>query len=276
MIARVFPRRTNATPDDQYAFVGEPPFIVPEEITEVHISVTFSWDIAEGDRLKRSWEKTGKKVKIGGPALGSRGEEFVPGKYLKPGYVITSRGCPNACWFCSVPKREGKLREIPITYGNNVLDDNFLACSEEHMIQVFSMLKKQKGPKEFTGGLEANRLEPWQAISLRALRAKQVFFAYDSPEKFQHLEKAVELMFSAGFTKASKSIRSYVLVGFPGDTFEKAESRLNQCLSIGCFPMAMVFRDEKGIKNPAWGQLQRKYARPAIMKICQENQIVLS
>jgi hypothetical protein len=42
-IARVFPRRTNATPTDSYAFVGEPIFsTLPDDIAEVHVSVTFT------------------------------------------------------------------------------------------------------------------------------------------------------------------------------------------------------------------------------------------
>ena len=61
---------------------------------------------------------------IFGPATGMCGEAFTPGLYLKHGYTITSRGCHNHCWFCSVPKREGTLRELPITDGWNILDDN--------------------------------------------------------------------------------------------------------------------------------------------------------
>jgi len=29
-VARVFPRRTSATPDDELAFVGDPPLVLPE------------------------------------------------------------------------------------------------------------------------------------------------------------------------------------------------------------------------------------------------------
>ena len=61
----------------------------------------------------------GVPVHMGGPAFNMPGGDFVPGMYLKKGYVITSRGCPNRCWFCSVPRREGgRLRELPITEGN--------------------------------------------------------------------------------------------------------------------------------------------------------------
>ena len=34
MIARVFPRRTKATPQDDYTFTDEPGLFVPEDITE--------------------------------------------------------------------------------------------------------------------------------------------------------------------------------------------------------------------------------------------------
>jgi hypothetical protein len=44
MVARVFPGRTNATPDDEYAFVGFPPVKLPENIEEIHISVAFNYD----------------------------------------------------------------------------------------------------------------------------------------------------------------------------------------------------------------------------------------
>jgi hypothetical protein len=92
MLARVFPRRTRATPDDEYAFVGLPPAALPEDITEIAISVSFSYDLEEAERLCEAWSKVAP-VKIGGPATGMRGEEFVPGKFVREGYVITSRGC---------------------------------------------------------------------------------------------------------------------------------------------------------------------------------------
>jgi hypothetical protein len=57
MLARIFPRRTRATPDDAYAFVGLPPEKLPEDITEVHVSVSFSFDLEEAGRLCEAWSK---------------------------------------------------------------------------------------------------------------------------------------------------------------------------------------------------------------------------
>ena len=66
-------------------------------------------------------------VKIGGVAYGDRGAEFAPGRYIRPGYVFTSRGCPRRCWFCSVWKRVPVPRILPVIDGWNILDDNLLA-----------------------------------------------------------------------------------------------------------------------------------------------------
>lgn len=135
-ITRVFPRRTAATPEDPYAFTGPPPCGELPDISEVHISVTFTYDMQKAERLADMWSATGLPVRMGGPAFCEPGGAFVPGRYLKYGYVITSRGCPNRCWFCSVPKREGGvLRELPITSGWNVLDE--LPVISEDMVEQY-------------------------------------------------------------------------------------------------------------------------------------------
>jgi hypothetical protein len=264
-LARVFPRRTNATPTDEMAFIGEPDMFV--EADKVHISVSFSWDIPEAERLEKEWRHIAP-VEIGGPAIGQRGENFIPGLYLKQGYVITSRGCYNRCWFCSVWKREGDVRELPITKGWNVLDDNLLACSESHIRSVFAMLAEQKKEKrciEFTGGLEAKILKQWQAEELRKLSPKQMFFAYDTADDLEPLIQAGKMLINAGFSKKSHVLRAYVLIGYSGDTFEKADKRLNETLKAGFVPMAMLYRDETGKRDSSWVKFAWPWVRPAAM-----------
>ena len=263
---RVFPRRTKATPNDDRVRIGMPGlFDIPGEYDEIHISVTFSWDLPLAERMAKVWGEYGP-VRVGGPATGMRGEDFIPGTYIKDGYVITSRGCPNHCWFCSVWRREGQeIRELPITEGWNVLDDNLLACSDEHIKSVFNMLRRQKHPIEFTGGLEAARLKPWMAEALRTLRPKQLFFAYDTPDDLDPLRTAGEMLLKSGFTVASHALRSYVLCGYKGDTFSRAEERMNQAMIAGFMPMAMLFRNYHGETDPEWRRFQRVWARPAII-----------
>lgn len=266
-IARVFPRKTNATPIDEYVFFDMPGLFLPP-IDEVHVSVAFTYDLPRAHELAEQWRHIAP-VKIGGPAMDEPGAEFVPGRYVKKGYVITSRGCPNNCWFCNVWRREGRnIRELPITEGNNVLDDNLLACSDGHIREVFDMLKKQKfGRPMFTGGLEAKRLKDWHVEALRQLRPKEIFFAYDTVDDYEPLVDAGKKLLSAGFTIASHVLRCYVLIGYQGDTFDLAEKRLGKAIRAGFLPMAMLYRDKKGERDPEWAKFQRFWARPATVNL---------
>lgn len=264
-IIRVFPRLTKATPRDALALVGHPPLWWPEA-DEVHVSVTFSWDLAQAYRLADEWEQvTGLPTTVGGPATGEPGADFTPGCYLKPGYVITSRGCPNRCWFCSVSDREGPLRELPIADGYNVTDDNLLACSEAHIRAVFAMLKRQPDRAQFTGGLEAARLESWHVDLLADLKPERMYFAYDTPDDLEPLVDAGKMLREAGFTAESHRCCCYVLIGHPRDTFERAEQRLQEVIAAGFFPFAMLYRDERGNRSPDWITFQRRWARPQII-----------
>lgn len=265
-IIRVFPRRTAATPTDDLVRVGCAPDLF-DQADEVHVSVTFTWDLPLAERLAKAWGPVAP-VRIGGPATGEAGGEFVPGLYVKRGYVLTSRGCPNRCWFCSVWRREGgTVRELPITEGWNVLDDNLLACSDEHIRGVFAMLKGQKrnGRIEFSGGLEAKRLQPWHVEALRELRPKQMFFAYDTPDDLEPLQRAGRMLLDVGFTEASHVLRAYVLCGYSKDTFDAAEARMREAQAAGFMPMAMLYRDNGGVRDLQWQRWAKQWARPVLI-----------
>jgi hypothetical protein len=250
-ILRVFPRLTRATPRDEWSTTEEPGLFVPEGAREVHVSCAFTYDLERAELLARSWERTGLPVKLGGPACGSRGEEFAPGQYLADGYVITSRGCPNRCWFCSVWKREGaEVRELPIANGYNVQDDNLLACSEGHIRAVFAMLGRQKKRAEFTGGLEAARLRAWHVDLLAELRPASAFFAYDTPEDLLPLIEAGKLLAEGGYSLARRVMRCYVLMGYPKDTMEAANERMLDAARAGFFPVSMLYRSPKNETPP--------------------------
>ena len=263
-IIRVFPHKTNATPTDDMAYVGSPSmFTHGIEADKVHISVSFTWELPEAELLEKEWRHIAP-VEIGGPATGQRGEIFTPGMYLKKGYVITSRGCNNHCWFCSVPEREGDIRELPITDGYNVLDDNLLACSDEHIRSVFSMLARQRRRPLFTGGFEAAKLKPWHVEELIKLKPSEMFFAYDTSSDRDPLYEAGKMLIAAGFNLCHP-LRAYVLIGYPGDTFEAAKFRLNDCIKAGFSPFAMLYLDDTGYRDPDWVRFTWPWRLPAVI-----------
>lgn len=267
-IARVFPRITKATPDDAMAFFDEPGLF--DEADEVHVSVTFTADKPRAEHLAESWRRVAP-VRVGGVAYGDPGLGFTPGMYVKKGYIFTSRGCPRRCWFCSVWKRDPIPRLLEVHDGWNILDDNLLACPEDHVRRVFAMFGRQGRQIEFTGGLEALALQDYQVGLLADLKPKpNCFFAYDPGDAFETLQSAARRMIEAGFTACSHRLRVYVLIGYPKDTFASAEQRLQSMIKIGFTPHAMLWQPEtpaaeKHRPAPEWRRFQRQWARPAII-----------
>ena len=197
---------------------------------------------------------------------------------MREGYTVTSRGCPNRCWFCSVWKREGnEVRELPIRDGWNVLDDNLLACSEAHIRAVFAMLGRQPEHPTFTGGLEAKILKPWHCEELRKLKPQRLYFAYDTRDDLEPLREAGKMLRDVGFSiQGSYRLHAYVLCGWPKDTTEAAELRMRETIDSGFTPMAMLYRDTNGERNQQWMQWARQWARPAIVHSKQTKGVVIA
>lgn len=270
-LIRVFPRRTKATPVDDLAYFGPPDLFA--EADEVHVSVTFTYDKRWAEELAEQWRFVAP-TSIGGVAYGDNSLEFIPGRYIKPGYTITSRGCPRRCWFCGVWKKWPTVNVLPIYDGWNILDDNLLAAPRDHVEGVFAMLRRQKSPTgrvEFTGGLEALSLQDYQVDLLASLTPRpNMFFAYDPGDEFETLVNAANRLIAAGFTARSHRLRCYVMMGYPKDTLALADARLRQMVSIGFTPFAMLWRpdtpsQEKHRPGREWHSFQRHWARPALI-----------
>lgn len=267
-IIRVFPRRTSHTPDDDMAFVGDPPLWRPEA-AEVHISVPFTWDLAEGERLRQAWGQYYPVVKIGGPAFASPNDIFTPGMYVKQGIVYTSRGCNNACTWCFVPGREGKIRLLPVVGGWIVQDNNLLQTPRWHQEQVYAMLKRQSKAATFSGGIQASLVDGWVADQFRQLRVREIWLACDSKGAIGPLREAVRQL---SFLRRDQ-LRCYVLVGFHDETVEEARQRLEQVWEVGCMPFAQFYRDgdvTRATLSAEWRALVREWSRPAAMRVMHQ------
>lgn len=270
-IIRVFPRRiSDWTPNDELAFVGEPPlFSLPD--LPVYMSVTFSWDMIRAEALVRSWRATGRDCYVGGPAFDSGAEDFVPGRFIKEGVTFTSRGCPKQCPWCLAWRNEGRLRHINIAPGHIVQDNNLLACSRDHVERVFEMLSQQKEPANFAGGLDIDYLRPWHVEAFKRLRIAKcgLCVACDCKKDLARLDKAKDLL--ADFSIEKK--RCYVLVGFDGETQNQAQRRCEAVLAKGFLPFAQLYRGpDSGPSRGPWREFcgfwsQPKYYRKTISAI---------
>jgi len=263
-IIRVFPQRTSYTPDDPMVFIGDPPLWRPAA-DEVHISVTFTWDIEEGKRLAEAWGNHYPVVHLGGPALNSPANEFISGMYIKHGVTFTSRGCDNHCPWCLVPQREGKLIELSdFAPGHIIQDNNLLQASRTHLRQVFAMLKTQRKAATFAGGLDARLVNDWIVEQLRGLRISQIFLAADTEAALVPLETALQKL---SFLPRRKK-RVYVMIGYRGDeTINDAIHRLEETWQLGGLPFAQLYQPPDAFfQYPyVWRAIARTWSRPAAM-----------
>lgn len=259
-IIRVFPRRTKWTPDDDLAFFGPPGLFRPQGDWSVRISVCFTWDIQRANNLFHAWRRFYSDVQVGGPAHDDQGDLFVPGRFIKNGVTITSRGCPRRCPWCFVWGREGKIRELPIRRGHIVQDNNLLATSDEHQAQVLTMLKAENKAIKYSGGLDPRLWRVKHRAFLEDVKLKEAWFACDSDNMIRILDQVRQTIKSISRLK----LRCYVLVGFNGETIKAAEQRIRAVYNLGFDPFAQFYKGPgEQDKTSDWMAFCRTWSRPA-------------
>ena len=267
-LIRVFPRKTKATPDDELAYFGPPDLFA--EADEVHVSVTFTYDKPIAEHLAEQWRHVAP-VKIGGVAYGDASLEFMPGRYVKPGYTITSRGCPRRCWFCWVWKRirrRGCCRSID---GWNILDDNLLACPRDarrggvrHAAPAKSAHRIYRRARSTRAGRLSGRSagEPDAAaehvLCLRSRRRVRDAGACRPPPARGRLHRALASDARLCPDRLSRRTRSHRPSSGCARCWRSASRRWRCC-------GGRKRHRRKSIRPSAWRGFQRRWARPAII-----------
>jgi hypothetical protein len=264
-LIRVFPYRTSFTPTDPMAFIGYPPLIGrPDDRTiPVHVSVVFKWHRTEAEKMAATWADHYDDVKLGGPAYEDFGGiEFVPGRYLKHGCTITSRGCVKHCEWC--PERNRPLFTLPITPGWIVQDSNLLACPDSHVRAVFEMLRAQGRAISFPGGLDKYFFKPWHRELLDSISIGELWFACDESSGLPQLEKVSAMLSEISIEKR----RCYTMLGFGDESLEQSARRCERVYELGFLPFAQLYKPDDGVKSypDEWRALQRKWSRPAAFR----------
>ena len=210
----------------------------------LYLSVPFTWLVNEAISMI---EKSKNRVVVGGPGailLRSKFEglaevredafPFEPVIYHNPFATFTTRGCPNKCPFCAVPKIEGEFREISdFTSRPIVCDNNFLASSRKHFNNVIDKLKMFPSV-DFNQGLEAKLFTPRIADRFSELKHVKVRFAFDKMLDEKYVVDAINLAKKKGM----KDIACYLLFGFkdePEEAFYRAE--LLHSMKVQIYPM---------------------------------------
>lgn len=175
----------------------------------------------------------------------------------KESYGFITRGCIRNCWFCKVPKYEGKLKAYN-TVGQIVrgvpgervhfLDNNILAYPGH--CDVFRWLIEHNTRCEFNQGLDF-RLVTDENIELlaRLNYMGEYIFAFDDPKYEELLEKKVKQI--KRYIPKPWKLKFYIYV-HPDMDLSQTIKRVEWCRSHECLPYIM--RDQA-----CWESDQREF-----------------
>lgn len=158
-------------------------------------------------------------------------------------YGFITRGCVRNCWFCKVPKYEGKLKEY-----NNIesivkhkkvkfLDNNILAYP--HHMKVFQWCLDHPDIKvEFNQGLDFRLVndENLEALSKLNYLSYTYIFAFDEPKYQPLLEKKIVLI-KKWIPKPWK-VQFYIYY-HPDMDLKQLIDRVEWCRKHKCLPYVM-------------------------------------
>lgn len=156
---------------------------------------------------------------------------------------FVTRGCPNKCAWCIVPKKEGQIRahaEVEEFLGGMkelvLMDNNILA--HEHGLRELEKIGRMGVKLDCNQGLDARLVDRAVAGILGKTRwIRFVRFACDHKSQMPHVERAVRLYREAAGKKGQ--IFCYVLVKEVEDALDRVQFLSK--LSVDCF--AQPYRD---------------------------------
>lgn len=219
----------------------------------LYLSVPFTWLLPEAERMAKQHNGP---VYAGGPAVALMGAPWAqtpsccPYDTLamhNPMATFTTRGCPNRCGFCAVPKIEGDFREIPDWRPAPIVcDNNLLAATKVHFKRVIDALVRFP-EVDFNQGLEARRFTSWHAGQIARLKRPMVRFAFDHVKAESKLADAIQTAREGGL----REFHVYVLIGYR-DSPEDARYRLEKVREWGIRPNPMRYQPLDAVEKNAY------------------------
>ena len=171
---------------------------------------------------------------------------------------FTTRGCPNHCSWCIVPKKEGVIKanaDINEFWSKQselvLMDNNILA--HEHGIDQLLKIATKNIKLDCNQGLDARLVDRKIAKIIASIKWKTIRFACDNQSQMKHVENAVKLIRKETGTLGRFFV--YVLVKDVDDAYD----RVKFLRSIKVDPFAQPYRDIENKTQPS--QEQKDFAR---------------
>ena len=170
----------------------------------------------------------------------------------KVSYGFITRGCIRQCWFCKVPKYEGKLKfynhiENIVKHKKFIsLDNNIFAY--EGCCEVFQWLIDHDIACDFNQGLDFRLVNDKNMSLLSKLKylKNEYIFAFDDPKYQPLLDKKIVLM--KKYIPQEWKIKFYIYI-HPSMSIKLLIERAEWCRKNKCLPYVMrdaaCWNDEK-------------------------------
>lgn len=168
----------------------------------------------------------------------------------KTAYGFLTRGCPNKCKWCVVPRKEGNIKpymdvdDVAVNGRTNLvlMDNNILAC--DYGLEQIQKIIDRGYRVDFNQALDARLITDDIAKLLAKVRWIDVIrLGCDTPKQICDCEKAMSMIDSY-----RKSPASYLMYAMIGNDFDEALSRLSHWKTFKRVRIvAQPFRD---VDNP--------------------------
>lgn len=145
-------------------------------------------------------------------------------------YGFLTRGCPNRCTWCIVPKKEGGIQpymdvdDIAIDNRHNlVLMDNNILAAGDYAMEQFEKIINSRYRVDFNQGLDARLVDDEAAKMLAKMRwINTIKFGCDTPMQINDVERAIRLI-----DRYSANPKQYLLYTIITNDMVESYERIN-------------------------------------------------
>lgn len=216
-----------------------------------YLSVAFTWKLDEAWSKALYYKALGYKVRAGGPGIFTRKHYLtdvaeiggeIPDAVARhnPMATFASRGCPVGCWFCIVPKMEGKAFTLLDDFEPRpvLCDNNLSALPPEYQDHIVHRYQQAGVPLiDANSGFEPRTFDDevlarWTPINKGPWR-----FASDDAPDSPHVERVMKMLDRHGISSRRRQV--YTMIG--AEPFDACMERIQRVIAMGGEPYAQPF-----------------------------------